>query len=268
VIGGLMTRFSLASVPARLVRDLKALGARPAAVALTLAFVAGGLALVGVFPRAAAEPVFASDGMPEFTAPEPAPEPQNDQLNAYLDSAPRRMIPVDAPGAAVVVVKFNDYQCPPCGNTYALFKPLKAKWDREAPGKVKWITKDFALDTECNAAINRMVHPLACETAAAVRMARKTGKAEALEDWLFANQTGLTLDSLRNAVKTIGGVADYDVQYPKVVADVKTDTALGGFLGVGSTPTFFVNGIQMPQVSVPILDGAIEHELKKAGLRQ
>jgi uncharacterized membrane protein/protein-disulfide isomerase len=270
VIGGLMTRFSLVSVPARLARDLKALGARPAAVALTLAFVAGALALVGAFPRAAAEPVFAADGVPEFKAPDPAPEalPQADQLNAYLDSAPRRMIPVDAPGAAVVIVKFNDYQCPPCANTYAAFKPLKAKWEREAPGKVKWITKDFALDTECNSAINRMVHPLACEAAAAVRMARKTGKAEPLEDWLFANQPTLTLESLRNAVKTIAGVADYDVQYPKILGDVKIDTALGGFLGVGSTPTFFVNGIQMPDTRVPIMDAAIEHELKKAGVRQ
>ena len=140
--------------------------------------------------------------MPDFKAPEPAAEalPQNAQLAAYLDSAPRRIIPVDAPGAAVVIVKFNDYLCPACGNTYTQYKPLKAKWDKEAPGKVKWITKDFALDTECNAAIGRVVHPLACEAAAAVRMARKTGKAEAMEDWLYANQTA-TLDSMRGAVR-------------------------------------------------------------------
>jgi protein-disulfide isomerase len=261
-----MTRFSLASVPARLARDLTSLGARPLALAVALAFAAGALALVGVFPRGAAEPVFASGATPEFTAPAPAPDPlpQNEQLNAYLDSAPRRMIPVDAPGASVVVVKFNDYICPSCGNTYTAYKPLKAKWDREAPGKVKWVTKDFALDTECNAAIGRVVHPLACEAAAAVRMARKAGKAEAMEDWLYANQT-TTLDGLRGALKTIGGVADFDVQYPKIIPDVKIDTALGGFLGVGSTPTFFVNGIQMPDLRVPIMDAAIEHELKKAG---
>ena len=77
-------------------------------------------------------------------------------------------------------------------------------------------------------------------------MARKNGKAEALEDWLFANQPTLTLDGLKRAVRDIGGVADFDAQYPKVIGDVKTDTSLGGFLGVRSTPTFFVNGIQMP----------------------
>ena len=123
-----------------------------------------------------------------------------------MNTATRRMIPVDAAGAAVVVVKFNDYQCPPCGATFQAFKPLKAKWDKEAPGKVKFVTKDYPLEPECNANIPNNVHAHACEAAAAVRMARKTGKAEALEDWLFANQPTLTLDGLKKAVRDIGGV--------------------------------------------------------------
>jgi uncharacterized membrane protein len=271
VIGALMTRFPFASVPGRLSRDLKGLLARPAAVALGAGFVAAAIALLALFPRAAAEPVFASGGeTPEFVAPPPAEAsmPQSSQLDQFMDTATRRMIPVDAAGAVVVVVKFNDYQCPPCGNTFQAYKPLKAKWDKEAPGKVKFVTKDFPLEGECNASIPQGPHPIACEAAAAVRMARKQGKAEALEDWLFANQPTLTLDGLKRAVRDIGGVADFDAQYPKVLADVKTDTGLGGFLGVGSTPTFFVNGIQMPDNRVPIMDMAIEHELRRAGVRK
>ena len=271
ILGGLMTRFPFASLPSRVVRDLKTFVARPAAIAIAALFVAAALALVGWFPRSAAEPVFAAGGeVPEFTAPAPEAEPlpQQAQLDSFLDSAPRRMIPVDAPGAAVVVVKFNDYQCPPCGNTFQAYKPLKAKWDKEAPGKVKFVTKDFPLEGECNAAIPQGPHPIACEAAAAVRMARRNGKAEALEDWLFANQPTLSLDGLKRAVREIGGVPDFDAQYPKVLPDVKTDTSLGGFLGVRSTPTFFVNGIQMPDNRVPIMDAAIEHELRKAGVKK
>src|SRR5690349_10920885 len=68
VIGALMTRFPFATVPGRVVRDLKGLVARPAAVALGAAFVAAVVALVAIFPRAAAEPVFAAAGeTPEFT---------------------------------------------------------------------------------------------------------------------------------------------------------------------------------------------------------
>lgn len=268
VIGALMTRFPFASLPGRLAGDLKLLRARPTAAVFGAAFVAAAIALLALFPRAAAEPVFASDGeVPEFVAPPPAEEalPQASQVSDYMNTATRRMIPVDAAGAVVVVVKFNDYQCPPCGSTYQAYKPLKAKWDKEAPGKVKFVTKDFPLEPECNATITRGLHPIACEAAAAVRMARKLGKAEALEDWLFANQPTLTPDGLKRAVRDIGGVADFDAQYPKVLGDVKTDTSLGGFLGVGSTPTFFVNGIEMDS-RVPIMNLAIEHELRRAGV--
>jgi protein-disulfide isomerase/uncharacterized membrane protein len=269
LIGASMTRFPFASLPSRLARDLRTLAARPAALAAAAVFVAGALALVGLFPRAAAEPVLAAAGeAPEFVAPPPeAAEalPQQSQIASYMDTAPRRMIPVDAAGATVVVVKFNDYQCPPCGQTFAAYKPLKAKWDKQLPGKVKFVTKDFPLEPECNASIPQGPHPIACEAAAGVRMARKNGKAEALEDWLFANQATLTLDGLKRAVRDIGGVADFDAQYPKVLGDVRVDTSLGGFLGVRSTPTFFVNGIQMPNNGVAVMDLAIEHELKKAG---
>jgi protein-disulfide isomerase/uncharacterized membrane protein len=269
VIGALMTRFPFASLPGRFARDVKGLVARPAAVLFGVAFAAAAVALIAFFPHGAEESLLAAGGeAPTFTAPPPAEEalPQASQLDDYMNSAPRRMIPVDAPGAAVVVVKFNDYQCPPCGNTFQAYKPLKAKWEKDAPGKVKFVTKDFPLEGECNASIPQGPHPIACEAAAAVRMARKQGKAEALEDWLFGNQPTLTLDGLKRAVRDIGGVADFDAQYPKVLADVKTDTSLGGFLGVRSTPTFFVNGIQMPDNRVPIMDMAIEHELRKAGV--
>jgi protein-disulfide isomerase/uncharacterized membrane protein len=271
VIGALMTRFPFASLPGRLARDVKGLLARPAAVALGALFVAGAIALLVLFPRAAAEPVFAAGAATaEFTAPAPAEPavPQSSQVDQYMDTATRRMIPVDAPGAAVVIVKFNDYQCPPCRATFEAYKPLKAKWDKEAPGKVKFVTKDYPLDGECNAGVQPGPHPIACEAAAAVRMARKQGKAEAMEDWLFANQPSLTLDGLKRAVREIGGVADFDAQYAKVLGDVRTDTSLGGFLGVRSTPTFFVNGIQMPSHEIAVMDMAIEHELKKAGLRK
>ena len=132
------------------------------------------------------------------------------------------MIPVDSP-ATVVIVKFNDYQCPPCRQTFDMYKPLKAKWDKEAPGKVKFVTKDFPLEAECNASIKGGVHQLACEAAAAVRMARANGKSDALEDWIFANQPGLTLDGLKKAVLDIGGVKNFDQQYPTVLGDVRGD---------------------------------------------
>ena len=145
-----------------------------------------------------------------------------------------------------------------------MYKPLKAKWDKEAPGKVKFVTKDFPLEPECNASIKGGVHQLACEAAAAVRMARANGKSDALEDWIFANQQTLTLDGLKKAVLDIGGVKDFDKQYPAVLTDVRGDTALGGLLGVSQTPTFYLNGVKLPPLQPEYLNAAIAFELKRA----
>lgn len=274
VVSGIATRFSMTSFIERLSNDLRALRARPAASAAFILLGAGILGLLGFFPK---EPALV---LPETRASAaelpppgaevaaPAPEAVQDvmtKLQQYLDAQPRRVIPVDAGGASVVVVKFNDYQCPPCKQTYDLYKPIKVKWEKQAPGKVRFVTKDFALEGECNTNAPRGTHVLACEAAAAVRMARRNNKAEALEDWIFANQTSLTLDGLKKAVRDIGGVPDFDAQYPKVLNDVKVDTSLGGFLNVNSTPTFFINGIQLPgSIQPELLDAAIAHELKKA----
>ena len=114
------------------------------------------------------------------------------------------------------------------------------------------MTKDFPLEGECNAAIPQGPHPIACEAAAAVRLARENGKAEALEDWLFANQPTLTPG--RAEAGGPGHRRRAPTSTPSIrrsSRDVKTDTSLGGFLGVRSTPTFFVNGIQMPDSRGP-----------------
>jgi uncharacterized membrane protein/protein-disulfide isomerase len=278
LIAGMSTRLSMSSFSERLLRDVRAAKARPIAMAVALLFVVSAVGLLGFFPKepglsaAFPAPARATGELPAPGSPDGAGAPMTAseqdnvqaQLQQYLDTQPRRMIPVDAVGAAVVVVKFNDYQCPPCKQTFELYKPIKQKWEQQAPGRVKFVTKDFPLEGECNANAPRGVHVLACEAASAVRMARRNNKAEPLEDWLFANQGSLTLDGLKKAVRDIGGVADFDAQYPRVLNDVKVDTSLGGFLGVQSTPTFFINGVQVPNLQPQLLDAAIAYELKKA----
>jgi protein-disulfide isomerase len=96
----------------------------------------------------------------------------------------------------------------------------------------------------------------------AVRLAREKGKAEAMEEWLFANQPSLTPEGVRQAVKTVAGVQDMDARYAATLALVKSDTAQGGALKVQGTPTFFMNGIRMPGLRPEFFDLAIAWELK------
>ena len=62
----------------------------------------------------------------------PLTDDQKAQLRAPFDQQPRMIVPADAEGATVVVVKFNDYQCPPCRQTFELYEPIWAKWARGA----------------------------------------------------------------------------------------------------------------------------------------
>jgi protein-disulfide isomerase len=278
ILSGMITRFSLTTLPGRLARDLRTLAASPLALALLILFVAGAASALAFFPREGVAPDAASlaagtaPAAPSGDAAQAAAGAQAgaagaaagaSDLERFLDTAPRAVVPVDVTGA-VVIVKFNDYQCPPCRQTYELYKPLKAKWEREAPGKVKWVTKDFALEPECNAGVQNTVHQFACEAAVAVRLSRAKGKGEAMEDWIFANQPSLSLESLKAAVQNVGGVTDFDAKYAATLSQVKGDTALGGILGVNQTPTFYINGVRIPPLEPKFFDEAIAYELKKA----
>jgi protein-disulfide isomerase len=97
----------------------------------------------------------------------------------------------------------------------------------------------------------------------AVRLAREKDKADEMEAWLFGRQASLTPDLVRQGVREVAGVTDFDERYASVLASVRNDTALGASLGVNSTPTFFVNGVKIGGVQPQIFDYLIEYELSK-----
>jgi protein-disulfide isomerase len=173
---------------------------------------------------------------------------------------------VSADGAAVLIVKFSDYQCPACAQSYLDYKEILARFRAQSPGAIKVVTKDYPLEIECNSNMNRDMHPAACEAAVAVRLARLKGRGDAMEDWLYTNHTTLTPPVVRQAARDIGGVTDFDAQYPTVLTQVKSDIALATVLGILKTPTFFINGIRLEGGLPPAyFEMALQMELKKAG---
>ena len=205
----------------------------------------------------------AADGQASTATGPAIPAAQLKEFEDYLAAQPRETLNIPTNGAAVVVVKFNDYQCPACGQTHLALKPVKDKWAREGAGKVQFVTMDFALERECNAGMQSDVHLAACDAAVAVRLAREKGKGDALEDWLFANQPIMTPASVRQAAADTGGVTDMDARYADVLTQVKADTNKGVQLRVASTPTFFLNGIRLPGLRPEFFDAAIAWELKR-----
>ena len=263
---GAAAKEPMSSLPGNAVRDLSTMVRTPAALSAAVMFVAGAIAAVVLFPSGTVAAEAAPREETQAAAAPAAPAAnQLAEFEKWLATQQREAVIVPADGAAVVVVKFNDYQCPPCRQTYMEYKPIFAKWEKQAPGKVKFMTKDFALERECNAAVSSDVHPAACEAAVAVRLAREKGKAEAMEEWIFANQPALTPASVRQAARDVGGVEDMDARYAATLNLVKGDTAQGAQLKVNSTPTFFMNGMRLPGLRPEFFDAAIAWELKRVG---
>jgi protein-disulfide isomerase/uncharacterized membrane protein len=254
----------MTTFPQRILTDLRALVRHPVAATLALLFAGGAGTAIAFFPRdgaGTASPAGAAQAVQ--AAPEVLSAEQRAQVAKAFDEQPRVKVPVDAAGAKVLIVKFNDFQCPACGHTHQLYKPILQKYEAQAPGQVRLVAKDYPLETECNPTMKRDVHAAACEAAVAVRLAQGT-KRTALEDWLFTHQSDLTPESVRTAARDVGGVTDLEPRYKATLEAVKADATLGTELQVNSTPTFFVNGVRLQGVPPAVLDAIIEHELSKA----
>ncbi|HEX2452856.1 MAG TPA: vitamin K epoxide reductase family protein [Vicinamibacterales bacterium] len=241
----------------RLRRDVQAV-LKPPALVTALLFLAFATGLVLLFPRHPVDVAQAAQSYPPVTDQERA------QLAQWWELQPKVEVPIASDGAKVLIVKFNDYQCPPCRASYYAYSPILEKFIKS--GDVKFVLRHFPLETECNTTLKGDLHYSACEAAAAVVMAGPKGTSTALEAWLFAHQgpPPLSRAQIRDAARDVGGVTDYDAQYQKALEAIRPDTTLGGTLGVHSTPTFFINGRRLDQVIQPqFFEALIEFELKR-----
>jgi uncharacterized membrane protein/protein-disulfide isomerase len=259
VVSAMHMDVPLTSLPDRLRDDLqRATGSVTTLAVIVLLLVLAGSA-IAFFPKEVPANAAQPAPLQQFTAEQLA------QVGQWYDSQPRKIVPVaDAAGASVVIVKFNDYQCPACRDTYFNYKPVFEKYQKEAAGKVRLVIKNFPLDPECNVNTPSGPHRLACEAAAAVILARQHGNGEKLEDWLFANQATLTAENLKTATKDVGGVPDFDTKYSEVLAPIREDIELGRQLDISGTPTFYINGVLVQSVQPEIMDAIIAHALKSA----
>jgi uncharacterized membrane protein/protein-disulfide isomerase len=267
IISGSMGPSRLTSLPGDASRDLRRMATSPVALTIALLYVAGAASAIAFFPRERAETVDAQTAQQAAPATLPASDPGRQQFEAWLSAQPRVPLAIPNDGAKVLIVKFNDYQCPPCRQTYNEYTPIVERYMKEYPGQVKFVTKDFPLEAECNTG---GVHAAGCEAAAAVRMARVKSpeRADELERWIFDNQPAMTPELVRRGVREVGGISDFDAQYPKVLEQVRADVALGRQLGVSSTPTFFINGVKVVGGLRPqFFDVAIAAELARANGR-
>lgn len=260
LVTGAATTFPMTTLPRRATRDLRVFIASPLAITVAVLFLAGAATTLAFFPREAA------GESPARAAAPPPTAAQTSEFERLMATAPRVAMAIPTDGAKVLIVDFSDFQCPYCRQAFYAYKPILQKYEAQQPGAVKFVLKDYPLDSECNVNVaGGGPHPSACEAAVAVRLAQSRNRVEAMEEWLFANQPSLTPPVVRQAARDVGQINDFEAKYAFTLDLVKGDIALGHQLGVRSTPTLFINGVKFEGVLAPqYFDQAIAYELKRA----
>ena len=182
--------------------------------------------------------------------PAEGPQAQAEYDQAFLSAwaqQPRATLAAPGPPAKIVVVKFNDWMCPGCKYAFEAFKPLLAKY-AAIPGALKYLEKDWPWNTACNTGTQQTFrgHEAACDAAAAVRLAADAGKRDAMIDWLFRNQEGMTPDRVKaHVVETLAiGAGAYPAAYARKLLEIRKDVDEGLALHLNATPTYYINGIK------------------------
>jgi hypothetical protein len=217
----------------------------------------------GPMRTSAAPPALANAATPQ------TPEDVKKAFEEWWNAQPRIETGVPLNGAKVVIVKFSDFQCPGCKQTYMMYTPILAKY--EGNPDVRYVMKDFPLNSKCNVAVQTAMHPVSCEAAVAHRAAEAVGKGPEMEKWIFDNQATLTLASIQDAASRIAGITNLPEQAIRLTPAIKKDSADGGALQINSTPTFFINGVKLPTdswLNPEFFDLAIQIELKRVAAAQ
>jgi protein-disulfide isomerase len=153
--------------------------------------------------------------------------------------------------APVTIVEFTDFECPSCGAT----QPVLEEIAQEFGDKVKLVVRNFPL----------VQHAHAFKAAEASEAAREQGKYWEYTALLFSNQKALEVDKLKEYATRLGldrKKFDSALDSGRFSPKVKRDMADGEKIGVGSTPSVFINGRRARERTKEGLKAAIEAAIK------
>jgi protein-disulfide isomerase len=160
-----------------------------------------------------------------------------------------------APGAAVTIVEFSDFECPFCAAAMPTLKRLLDAYGDQ----VRLVWKDFPLT---------QIHPNAFRAGEAGQCAAEQGGFWAFHDVLFANQQALDDASLVTHAATAGldsAAFGACLEASRYADRVRAGMDQGSLLGVQATPTVFINGRAVSGAQpYEVFAAIIEEELARA----
>lgn len=226
----------------------------------TFLFIGGAIILAGI-----AWVLTARGGGIGTTAAMPSPA-EFEGIAATIEADKGVGIVQGSPDAPVEILEFADYSCPHCGS-FASFagKLLRQNYVEGAGAPVRWITYDFVLGG----------FPNSIPASMAARCAGEQGAYWPYHDMLFSRQTqwytspspGGVLGEIADEVGLDTGEWRSCMTEGRYLEEIAASRKYGESLGVGSTPTIFVNGQRLDLTGVEpysYIEGLIKAELAAA----
>jgi protein-disulfide isomerase len=133
--------------------------------------------------------------------------------------------------APITIIEFSDYQCPFCSRAEETVKKVLDEYK----GKVRLVFRQYPLP----------FHPQAAKASEAALCAADQGKYWEMHEKLFANQSALGVDQLKQHAKGLGldgGKFDKCLDSGEKTKLVEASKKAGDEAGVNGTPAFFING--------------------------
>ncbi|MCI9857617.1 DsbA family protein [Microbacterium proteolyticum] len=143
----------------------------------------------------------------------------------------------DAGDGAVTVVEFLDFECEACGAYYPVVEEARQKY----AGQITYVVRYFPLPGHVNSMTSAVAAEAAAQQGRFEDMYRRLFDTQA--EWGEAQES--RADLFREYADDLGlDMTAYDaaVSDPDTEQRVRADFEEGRALGVGSTPTFFVDG--------------------------
>jgi protein-disulfide isomerase len=176
-------------------------------------------------------------------------------------------IPMGREDAPVVMYEFADYQCPHCAEWVTFIEPL-IKERLVNTGMVRYVYYEFPLG-------GNFRHSYVA--ARAGRCANEQGKFWQYHDLVYARQqkwSPMEDDDATDYFSDLGKEVGVDqeqfdscVRSDKYAREVTLTRQLGDQLGVGGTPTIFINGKRLPNIpsNFSELEAVVRQEAGAAG---
>jgi protein-disulfide isomerase/uncharacterized membrane protein len=229
------------------------------AIAAVLTAIASGALSAVYMPPAVTTAADIEAHEPEFTR-HYLGRPIVDADSVFRADAPTK----GRPDAPVTIVEFSDFQCPACGQAFGDLHELLAR-----RSDVRLVFRNFPLDSSCNEAMPRALHPDACNAATAAECARRQNRFWEYHDRLFEHQHTLDRDSLFRYAREL----ELDIPTfraclddPATRARIADDVRAGIAAGIESTPTLFINGRRIDgALERPYYDYAVVLEKERGG---